>query len=61
MTRHLYDIIEHDSATIIGNSASGYTEKHVFHVSILLIKTSVFRPIDYTTGGEHLAVISETV
>jgi hypothetical protein len=59
-TRQLFDVTKDDSATISGNSASGYTEKDVFHVSILPLKTSVSPPIDFTTGEEHRAVDSET-
>jgi hypothetical protein len=37
-TRQLFDVTEDDSATISGNAASGYTEKDVFHMSILPLK-----------------------
>jgi len=54
-TRQLFDVTKDDSATISGNSASGYTEKDVFHMSILPLKTSVSLPVE-----EHRAVVSET-
>jgi hypothetical protein len=38
-TRQLFDVTKDDSATISSNSASGYTEKDVFYVSILPLKT----------------------
>jgi hypothetical protein len=60
MTRQLFDVTKDDLATISGNSASGNTEKDVFHMSILPLKTSVLPPIDFTTGEEHRAIISET-
>jgi hypothetical protein len=58
-TRQLFDVTEDDSATISGNSASGYTKGDVFHVTILPLKTAS-PPIDFTTGEEHLAVVSQT-
>jgi hypothetical protein len=60
MTRQLFDVTKDDFATISGKAASGYTEKDVFHVSILPLKTSVSPPVDFTTGEELRAVVSET-
>ena len=59
MTRHLYDVTNDDSATTNGKSASGYTESDMFRMSILPLATSVLPPIDFTTGEEHPAVVSE--
>jgi len=54
-TRQLFGVTKDDSATISGNSASGYTGRDVFHVSTRPLKTSVSLPIE-----EHRSVISET-
>jgi len=45
-TRQLFDVASYGSATISGNAASRYTERDVFHVSILPLKTSVSPPIE---------------
>ena len=60
MTRQLFDVTKDESATISGSSASGYTERDVFHGLILPLKKSVSLPIDFTTGEEHRAVSSVT-
>jgi hypothetical protein len=60
MKRQLFDVTKDESATISGNSASRYTERDVFHVSILPLIKLVSPPIDFTTGEEQRAVRSET-
>jgi len=57
--RQVFDVTKANSATISDNFASVYPEKDVFHVSILPLKTSVLPPVNFTTGEEHRAVISE--
>jgi hypothetical protein len=59
-TRQFFDVTKDDLAKVSGNTASGYTEKDVFRVSIFPLKTSVSPPIDFTTGEEHRVVVSET-
>ena len=58
--RQLFDVTKDDLATISSNSASGNTEKDMFHVLILPLETSVSLPIDFPIGEGHRAVISET-
>jgi hypothetical protein len=57
--RQLFDVTKANSAKISGNFASVYPEKDVFHVLILPLKTSVLPPVDFITGEEHRAVVSE--
>jgi hypothetical protein len=60
ITRQLFDVIKEDLYKISGNTTSDNTERDVYRVSPVPLKTSVLPPRELITGGKNNAVASET-